>query len=117
MPANTAPIFALLPLVSWVSGASALAATPGVTANTTMDLTSGTIYGPIAIGNTNGTRIDYLRLRALQANVVTVCRVWINNGSATATAANNALFTEFTCPVTAAAPAAALAEVTIPMNV
>jgi hypothetical protein len=117
MPANTAPIFPLTPITTWVSGASASASTPGVTANSSVDLTSGTIYGPIVTAGANGTRVDYLRLRALGTNIATVCRVFINNGSTTATAANNMLFTEFTCPATTLAAAAALAEVTIPMNV
>ena len=47
MAQNTNPIFPLIPANSWVSGVAANAATPGVTANTTKDLTSGTIYGPI----------------------------------------------------------------------
>ena len=47
MSQNTNPIFPLIPVNTWVSGAAANAATPGVTANTTKDLTSGTIYGPI----------------------------------------------------------------------
>jgi len=117
MPANTTPIFPLTPFTSWLSGAAASAATPGVTANTTKDGSSGTIYGPVETAGANGSRIDYLRLRALGTNVATACRVWINNGGVTTTAANNTLFTEFTCAATTLSEVAALAEITIPMNV
>ena len=59
MPANTAPIFPLVAETSWVSGTAATAGTPGLAANTTTDLTAGTIYGPIITGGTNGTRVDF----------------------------------------------------------
>ena len=84
MAQNTSPIFPLTPVNTWVSGAAANAATPGVTANTTFDLTSGTIYGPIFTGNaTNGSRLDFIKARPLGTNVATVIRIWINNGGAT----------------------------------
>jgi len=95
MAQNTNPIFPLTPVNSWVSGTAANAATPGVTANTTKDLTSGTIYGPIFTGKAvDGSRLDFIKLRALGTNAATVCRIWINNGSATGTAANNSLYLE-----------------------
>lgn len=117
MPANTSPIFPLTPDVSWVSGSAANAATPGVTANTTFDLTSGTIYGPVFTGSTNGSRLDFLRLRPLGTNVATVVRVWINNGSATGTAANNTLFYERTLPATTVSQTAEQLDIVIPLNV
>ena len=116
MPANQAPIFALIPVVSYASGAAANAATPGVTANTTKDGSSGTIYGPIFIAGVNGSRLDFIRLRALGTNVATVCRVWLNNGGATTTASNNMLFTEATLAVTALSEVAATVENTITIN-
>ena len=117
MPANTCPIFSLTANVSWVSGAAANAATPGVTANTTFDLTSGTIYGPVYTGATNGSRLDFLRLRALGTNVQTVVRVWINNGSATGTAANNMLFFERTISSTTVSQTTEQLDIVIPLNI
>lgn len=117
MPANTSPIFPLTANVSWVSGAAANAATPGVTANTTFDLTSGTIYGPVYTGATNGSRLDFLRLRALGTNVQTVVRVWINNGSATGTAANNMLFFERTISSTTVSQTTEQLDIVIPLNI
>jgi len=117
MPANTSPIFPLTANITWVSGAAANAATPGVTANTTFDLTSGTIYGPVFTAGTNGSRLDFLRLRPLGTNVATVARVWINNGSATGTAANNALFFERTVAATTVSQTAEQLDIVIPLNI
>ena len=117
MPANTSPIFPLTANVTWVSGAAANAATPGVTANTTFDLTSGTIYGPVYTATTNGSRLDFLRLRALGTNVQTVVRVWINNGSATGTAANNTLFFERTIAASTVSQTTEQLDTSIPLNI
>ena len=117
MPANTSPIFPLTANITWVSGAAANAATPGVTANTTFDLTSGTIYGPVYTATTNGSRLDFLRLRPLGTNVATVARVWINNGSATGTAANNVLFFERTVATTTVSQTAEQFDTVIPLNI
>jgi hypothetical protein len=116
MSANTTPIFPLTPNVKWVSGVAANAATPGVTANTTKDLSSGTIHNIYTSGS-NGSRADFIRIRALGTNVATVVRIWINNGSTTNTAANNALFTDLTIPATTNSEAAQLAETTINLNI
>jgi hypothetical protein len=116
MPANQAPIFALVPVASYASGAAANAATPGVTANTTKDGSSGTIYGPIFVAGVNGSRLDFIRLRALGTNVATVCRVWLNNGGVTTTASNNMLFTEATLAATTLSETSALTENTITVN-
>ena len=92
MAQNTSPIFPLTPINTWVSGTAATAGTPGLTANTTTDLTSGTNYGPIFTGKAvDGSRLDFIKVRSLGTNVATVIRIWINNGSATGTAANNSL--------------------------
>lgn len=116
MPANTSPIFPLVAETSWVSGTAATAGTPGLTANTTTDLTSGTIYGPIITGGTNGTRLDFIKSRALGTNVATVMRIWINNGSATTTAANNTLFLERTIAGTTVSETAEQPDITLPLN-
>lgn len=118
MAQNTNPIFPLIPVNSWVSGPAANAATPGVTANTTTDLTSGTIYGPIeTAGAVEGSRLDFIKVRALGTNVATVIRIWINNGSVTTTAANNTLYMERTLSSTTVSQTSELADVIIPMNI
>jgi len=88
MPANTAPIFTLRPEIMWSASITA--------ANNTGDLTSGTVY-PVFTAGTNGSYVQKIRFRHTGANsAATVGRVWINNGSTTATALNNTLFDEIT---------------------
>ena len=118
MAQNTNPIFPLTPVNSWVSGVAANAATPGVTANTTKDLTSGTIYGPIFTGKAvDGSRLDFIKVRALGTNVATVIRIWLNNGSATGTAANNTLYLERTLSATTVSQTAEQPDIILPMGI
>lgn len=102
MAANTAPIFPRTPQVEW--------AQPVLAANTTTDLTSGTIYQVFAADATEGSRVDYLQIMALGTNVATVARVWINNGATTATAANNVMHKNITLPATTVSQTAQLTE-------
>ena len=118
MAQNTNPIFPLTPVNSFVSGAAANAATPGVTANTTKDLSSGTIYGAIFTGKAvDGSRLDFIKVRALGTNIATVVRVWINNGSVTTTAANNALYLERTLSATTVSETAEQPDIILPLNI
>lgn len=86
MAGNSTPIFSKVADWQWVG-----AITVG---NTTKDLTSGTSYLAFTADATNGGYVKKLRIRHLGVNVATVMRVFINNGSATGTAANNILFDE-----------------------
>ena len=110
MPANTQPIFTLAPDVQWT--------TPAMTAaNTTKDLTAGTIYLAFTADATNGGYVQRIRFRTLGANsAATVARIWINNGGATGTAANNTLFDEITLPTTSLSETAAQANYELPLN-
>jgi len=49
---------------------------------------------------TNGGFLQKLRLKAAGTNVVSVLRVFINNGSANTTAANNSFYVEMPLPAT-----------------
>lgn len=102
MAANTAPIFPRTPQVEWSNAVLA--------ANTTTDLTSGTIYLVFTADATEGSRVDYLQIMALGTNVATVLRVWINNGATTATAANNVMYKNITLPATTVSQTAQLTE-------
>lgn len=111
MAQNTTPIFPLVPKITWVN-------TGAVTANTTTNLTTGTIFdSSFTADAANGSRVDYIRVRSLGTNVATVMRVWINNGSATGTSTNNTLFFERTLASTTATQTAELPDVIIPMNI
>jgi hypothetical protein len=109
MPANTLPIFGRLPHIGWANLVQ--------TANTAKDAASGTVYTPFTADATNGSFVESIRFRARGTNVATVARIFINNGSATTTAANNALFYEVTLPATTLSEVAALAPIAVPINV
>ena len=110
MAQNTNPIFPLVPHVSWVNAA-------GLVANTTTDLTAGTNYPSGFTAGTNGSRLDFVRARALGTNVATVVRVWLNNGSTTGTASNQTLIFERTLSSTTATQTAEQPDVLIPLNI
>ncbi len=111
MSQNQAPIFPKTPINSWTA--------PLTLANTTVN-------GDLSIGNpaillftanaSTGSRLDYIRVRALGTNVATVLRVFVNNGSTIATAANSSLFTEVTIAATTLIQTAALAETTLQLD-
>jgi len=118
MAQNTNPIFPLIPVNTWVSGTAATAGTPGLTANTTTDLTAGTTYGPIFTADaTDGSRLDFIKVRSLGTNVATVIRLWINNGAETTTAANNALYLERTLFTTTVSQTAEQPDIILPLNI
>jgi hypothetical protein len=107
MPANTAPIFTLLPEILWNNSVTA--------ANTTTDLTSGTIYD-VFTGGTNGSYVQKIRFRHVGTNVATVVRVWLNNGGVTTTSANNTLFDEITIAANTVSQTAASTNYELPLN-
>lgn len=108
MPANTAPIFTLTPDIQWAITMTA--------ANTTKDLTGGTIYLVFTAG-ANGSYVQRIRFRTLGTNAAaTVARIWINNGGATGTAANNVLLDEISLPTTTNTETAAQANYELPLN-
>jgi hypothetical protein len=118
MAQNTNPIFPLIPEVTWVSGTAAAVGTPGQSANTTTDLTSGTNYGPIfTAGAVEGSRLDFIKVRPLGTNVATVIRIWINNGTVTTTAANNTLYLERTLSATTVSQTAEQPDIILPLNI
>lgn len=107
MPANTSPIFTISPDIQWSDVMT--------TANTTKDLTSGTIYLCFTAG-ANGSFVQRIRFRTLGTNVASLGRVWINNGSTTGTATNNTLWDEISLPATTVTETAAQANYELPLN-
>lgn len=90
MAANTIPIFSKLGQVSWVTMTAANTAADG----------TGTVGTLFTADATNGGRVERIRVLPLGTNVATVLRVFINNGSTSATAANNSLLAEIALPAT-----------------
>ena len=66
---------------------------------------------------TNGGFVQRVRLKAIGTNVATVARIYINNGSANGTAANNLFYGEISLPATTAATTAATVDVDYPLNI
>jgi hypothetical protein len=90
MPQNTNPIFPLTPDIQWARISSS---------NTAYDGTGqvSTIFSASA----SGSRVDYVKLRALGANnSASLMRFFVNNGQTNATATNNSLFLEYALPTT-----------------
>lgn len=108
MAANTTPIYSKIGDIQW-----AIAIT---TANSTTDLTTGTTYLAFTADATNGGYVQKIRFRSLGTNIATVARIWINNGSTTATATNNTLFDEISLAASTASPTSALSLYELPLN-
>lgn len=106
MPANTSPIFPLIPNI----------AIPTVltTANTAKDGT-GTVVTIFTAG-ANGSYVEDCRVLAKGTNVATAFRIFLNNGGTNATATNNTLWYEATLPATTLSEVAALLPTTININ-
>jgi len=103
--ANNNPIYSRLGQTS-SDGATAMAPTvltatgdyTGVSANHQLVFTADA---------TNGGIIKSLRFKAKGTNIASVARIYINNGSANTTAANNSFFGEMSLPATTAINTAA----------
>jgi len=106
MTANVNPIYSRTPDVQWSEVA---------TANTAKDGT-GTVVTVFTADATEGGRVEKLKIRAKGTNTATALRVWINNGSTNATAANNTLYTEATIAATTLSEVAALVDNEIILN-
>jgi hypothetical protein len=108
MAANTAPIYSKVGDIQWGStDGNGGSAGPLKTANTAKDGT-GTVLTVFTADATNGGRVEKVRFRAAGTNVATSARVFINNGSANSTLANNVLWDEITLPATTLSEVAAL---------
>lgn len=107
MAANTAPIFSIAGDIEW--GTTAI-----TTANTAKDGT-GTVLTCFT-ADVDGAFVQRIRFRAAGTNIATVARVFINNGSANSTPANNILYDEITLAATTLSEVAALATYELPIN-
>lgn len=107
MAANTAPIFSIAGDVEW--GTTAI-----TTANTAKDGT-GTVLTVFTTG-VDGGFVQRIRFRSAGTNIATVARVFINNGSTNATAANNILYDEITLAATTLSEVAAQPVYELPLN-
>ena len=115
MAANTNPIFSLLGQVSSDSGTgmantitTATGDYTGISANHKLVFTADP---------TKGSWLSRLRFKAIGTNTASVARIYLNNGSTSATATNNSFFGEVSLPATTATNTAATVEIDYPMNI
>lgn len=114
MAANNDPIYSKAGVLSTDAGTSmgsavtaAAADYTGAGANNALGFTADA---------TNGGYVQRLRFKALGTNVPTVARIYINNGSANTTAANNSFYGEVSLPATTASATAATVDIDYPMG-
>ena len=108
MPANTDPIYSKVGDIQW--------GTPSATQNQAADGT-GTVTTVFTADATNGGFVSYIKAKPLGTSVVSALRIFINNGSTNATAANNTLVGELTLPAQTFVNNAANIEVMYPLNI
>lgn len=105
--ANTAPIFVKNPK-SWF-------APSGTSANTALDGT-GTVVTVVTADATEGSFVEKIRITHLGTNVASVLRLFMNNGSTNAIAANNALVKEIALAANTLSQTAVSAAIEVDIN-
>ena len=90
MTMNINPTFPLTPQVEWGTI---------TTANTAKDGT-GTVVTIFTADVTNGSWVQFIKLKPLGTNTASVLRIFLNNGSANSTPANNSLLYEYSLAAT-----------------
>lgn len=108
MAGNTQALFTRVADVQWITSAT--------TANTTQDMTSGTVYQVFSADTTNGGYVQKMRFRPLGTNVATVARIWLNNGLTASTASNNVLWDEISLASSTVSQTSALSIYEVPIN-
>lgn len=112
MVANFQPIYTVNPNVG------GLGTTVTTAANTAFDGTGTTVTAFTA--GANGAFVQKICFRAQGGsgnnNVATVARVFLNNGSSSATPTNNLFLDEITLPATTGSAVAALPPIDLPLN-
>jgi hypothetical protein len=115
MAANTTPIYSIK---GDVASDNATAMAPTFT-TAAADYTGATAtHNKIVFtaDATNGGFIQRLRFKAIGTNTASVARIFINNGSAATSAANNSFYGETSLPGTTASATSATVEIDYPMN-
>ena len=108
MAGNNDPIYSRVGAIGQTTGITSAQNTyDGAGANDTLVFTADA---------TNGSFVQRLRFKAKGTNVATVARIYINNGSANTTAANNVFYGELSLPATTASAASSTGDFDYPLN-
>lgn len=102
----TNPNFTATPKVSWSGNLTSSTNTYDGTSGTTLLLTAGS----------SGSYLKSIECEAAGTNVASNVRIFINNGSTSGTASNNALILQYGLPATTAATATPTPRLSIPVN-
>lgn len=108
MAANPNPIYSRQGDIQWP-------ATPITAASTAKDGTGATLI--FTADATEGGYVRSISFKPFGTNVQTVARVFINNGGAVGTPANNALFREITLPAITNSETTAQADFEVALNI
>ena len=117
MSANISPIYSGKPKIGWATAdGDGGSAGPIKTANTAKDGT-GTVNTIFTADATNGSYVDRVIMRPAGSNIATVVRIFVNNGGANTTPANNVLVAEFTCPQVTLSENSAQVHLELPLQI
>jgi hypothetical protein len=108
MAVNTSPIYSAAGQISWT--------TVLTSANTSYDATAANA-AVVFTAESSGSFVQRVRFKASGSATATAARVFINNGGASGSAANNVLFDEITLAATSATQTAATTVYELPINV
>ncbi len=114
MAANTTPIYSRLGDVTTNASTGMGQAQTLASANYTGDGANNFLI--FTADSTNGGFVQAIRCKAIGTNVASVLRLFLNNGSAPTTAANNAFFGEVSLPATTATNTAGTIDIDYPIN-
>lgn len=113
MPANNDPIHVVRPSLS-NNGTTGM--NQGITAAANDYTGAGANNSLVFTAGSNGSKVTRLRLKALGTNVASVLRIFINNGSANTTAANNTFYGEVSLPATTAIATTSTIDLDYPLG-
>lgn len=118
MAGNVSPIYSKIGKITVGVGTTNILGKASYRTSSYLGTTSTAIEPVIFTADaTNGSFVERIRFKALGTNVVSVARVWINNGSDQTVAANNSFYGEISLPATTGVTNAATVDVDYPLNI
>lgn len=115
MAANQKPVYPLYPNVG-VGQTITTANTAKDGTGTVVTLYTAGAAATAAGGTSNGSKCDAVQVAYTGTSIATVLRLFINNGSSTAVAANNTLFKSVTVAANTLSEVAAAADFSVPVG-
>lgn len=122
MAANINPIYSKGPALSGPTTGIQVLLTAAMTQATAFNGTDANVVQVFTADATNGSFVQKIRFKPYNTagttvSAATVARLFINNGSTNATAANNTFYGEITLPAYTYSATAAAVEIEYPLNI